>query len=51
MNTTDLQRYVPNQQVANLHRLLVVHSWEDFRREVSTRRGEGVEHHCGEAVL
>jgi site-specific recombinase XerD len=33
MNTTDLQRYFPNQQVANLHRLLDVHSWEDFRRE------------------
>jgi len=40
MNTTDLQRYFPNQQIANLHRLLDVHSWEDFRREFLLGEGK-----------
>ena len=40
MNTTELQRYFPNQQIANLHRLLDVHSWEDFRREFLLGEGK-----------
>lgn len=39
----DLQAYFPNQQIANMYRLLEVNTWEDVRREFFLGEGKSRE--------